>query len=203
MLIPEAHHTHLSQSDSVTLSDILTKDMKFDPRDRVTTAFVLISAQMQLHSTPWLPNYWSKDILRFPCVKDPQTLKTTIIYTCPFLQYRFSTTMNAGEQCLPSAKRPLLELGIILLEIWNKQTFTEYASSIGREISESYGSRYELARQWLDDSQQQLLPPYARVLSRCIECNVANESLNYEWKDKILRQCIHEDLLRPLYQFCH
>lgn len=200
---PKAPHVDLSQSDSVTLNEILTTSITFDFRDRIRIAFVLVSAQLQLHSTPWLPTFWSKDILRFPCIKDPQTSKISVTYSCPFLQRHFSATTTTNEQSLSSAKRPLLELGIILLEIWNQQTFTEYASSVGKRIDEDYGSRYEIAKQWLDNNEQQLLPPYASVLSRCIECNIANRSLNYEWHDEILRQSIFENLLRPLHQLAH
>ncbi|KAL8703265.1 MAG: hypothetical protein Q9201_003546 [Fulgogasparrea decipioides] len=200
MSTPKVPHDHLSQSDSVTLNDILTNNIRFDPRDRVKIAFLLVSAQLQLHSTPWLPTFWSKDILRFPWIKDPQTSEILVIYSCPFLQRHFSATTTINEQSLQSAKRPLLELGIILLEIWNQQTFTEYASSVGKKIDEGYRSRYEIAKQWLDDTEQQLLPPYASVLSRCIECNVATGSLNYYWHDEILRQSIYEHLLRPLHQ---
>lgn len=199
MSTPKIPDTNLSHSDFLTLDEILTQNIKFDVRDRIKIAFVLVSAQLQLHSTPWLPTFWSKDILRFPCIKDPQTSKISVIYNCPFLQRHFSATTTTNEQSLPSAKRPLLELGIILLELWQQQTFTDYASSVGKKIDEGYGSRYEVAKQWLDNNEQQLLPSYANVLSRCIECNIANRSLNYEWHDEKLRQSIHKDLLIPLH----
>lgn len=126
-----------------------------------------------------------------------------MIYGSPFLQCQFPASPAINEQNLPSAKRPLLELGIILMEVWNLQTFTEYASSVGKNIDEGYGSRYEAAKQWLDDSEQQLLPSYSSVLSRCIECNIANQSLNYEWRDEMLRQSMCEDLLSPLHELCY
>ena len=126
-----------------------------------------------------------------------------MIYGSPFLQRHFPARPTIVEQSLPSAKRPLLELGIILLEVWNRQTFAEYASSVGKNMDEGYGLRYETAKQWLEDSEQQLLPSYSSVLLRCIECNIANSSLNYEWRDEMLRHSICEDLLRPLHELCY
>ena len=196
---PIVPNVHLSQSDSVTLDEILTQNIIINPRDGIQIAFALVSAQLQLHSTPWLPKFWSKDILRFPCIKDPQTSKISVIYSCAFLQRPFSATTTADEQSLRSAKRPLLELGIMLLEVYLQQTFTEYAFSVGKRIDDGYGSRYEVAKQWLDNSEQQLLPPHASVISRCIECNFENRSLSYEWHDEKLRQSICENLLIPLY----
>ena len=193
---------HLSQDDSISLHDVLIKNIRFDLRDRVVVAFVLVSTQLQLHSTPWLPNFWSKDILRFPRIKDPQTSKISVIYNCPFVQRNFSDTATTDERSLSNAKRALLELGVILLEIWNQQTFTEYASTIEKEVDEGYGLRYDVAKQWLDESEQQLLPPYASIISRCIECNIANTSLKYEWQDEMLRQSICEDLIKPLHALC-
>ena len=200
---PKSPRGHLSQSDSVTLHDVLVRNIRFDLRDRIVVAFVLVSSQLQLHSTPWLPDFWSKDYLRFPYFKNPQTSDISVIYSCPFVQRHFSDTATTQEQSLANAKRALLELGIILLEIWERQTFAEYASKIGRRVDEGYGLRYEAAKQWLDESEQQLLPPYASIISRCIECNIANKSLKYEWQDEILRQSICEDLLKPLHALCY
>ena len=196
-------HGHLSHRNSVTLQEIITHKTKFDLRDRILVAFVLVSSQLQLHSTPWLPDFWSKDILRFPCTNDPQTSEISVIYSCPFVQRHFSDTATPQEQSLSNAKRALLELGILLLEIWKQQTFTEYAFTIGKEIDEGYGLRYEVAKRWLDESEQQLLPPYAGIISRCIECNIANTSLKYDWQDEMLRQSICEDLLKPLHALCY
>lgn len=182
----------------MTLDEILTQNININPRDGIKIAFVLVSAQLQLHSTPWLPTFWSKDILRFPCIKDPQTSEISVIYNCAFLKRPFSATTIVDEQSR-RAKRPLLELGIMLLEVCLQQTFTEYAFLVGKRIDDNYGSRYEVAKQWLDDNEQQLLPTHASVLSRCIECNIENRSLRYEWNDEKLRQSICEYLLIPLY----
>ena len=203
VLTPGSPHGHLNYDDSVTLNEVLTNGIRFDLRDKITIAFVLVSSQLQLHSTPWLPNYWSKDLVRFPCVRDLQTSNISVIYSCPFVQSRFSTIITTDEKVLPSAKRPLLELGIILLEVWHQQTFAAYASSVDKNLDEGYGLRYEAAKQWLDESEQLLLPSYLSVLSRCIEYNIANGLPKSEWRDEVLRQSICQDLLRPLYDLCY
>ena len=203
VLTPRDPHGHLSYSDSVTLNEVLANAIKIELRDKITIAFALVSNQLQLHSTPWLPTYWSRDLIHFPRIKDPKTSKTSVIYSCPFLQSHFSAIPASDEQILQSAKKPLLELGIILLEVWHQQTFTAYVSSVGKNLDEGYGLRYEAAKQWLDESKQQLLPSYLSVLSRCIECNIANRSIQYEWHDEVLRQSICEDLLRPLHDLCY
>ncbi|KAL8917296.1 MAG: hypothetical protein Q9172_005922 [Xanthocarpia lactea] len=94
---PIVPHVHLSESDFKTLDEILTQNIRINPWDGIKIAFVLVSAQLQLHSTPWLPTFWSKDILRFPYIKDPHTSEISVIYSCAFLQRDFSATTKADE----------------------------------------------------------------------------------------------------------
>jgi hypothetical protein len=49
-------------------------------------------------------------------------------------------------------KGSLLELGIMLLEIWHIKSIDSYASERGLQMNDSYGTRYEIARHWLNFS---------------------------------------------------
>ena len=195
---------HLAYGMFTTLNEVLVKSIRLDFRDRVFLAYLLASAQLRLHSTPWLSTCcWSSDMIRFPNYLDQTSAGGAVIYECPFLECHFSPDAPVGVLNLVGAKRPLLELGILLLEVWHQKTIQAYAFSINATLDDSYGLRYNLVKAWLDSSKQQLLPTYMDVVTRCIECNVANASLDYHWQDEVLRQSICEEILMPLFHLCY
>jgi hypothetical protein len=99
-------------------------------------------------------------------------------------------------------KGSLLELGIMLLEIWHIKSIDSYASERGLQMNDSYGTRYEIARHWLNFSYDDMLPFYLELVTRCIECTFTSTSATPDWCDFTFRKSICEYVLKPLWENC-
>ncbi|KAK0508478.1 hypothetical protein JMJ35_008754 [Cladonia borealis] len=103
------------------------------------------------------------------------------------------------ERRLPdkrAVKRQMLELGVLLLEIWHETSLEIWAASVGLTIQSSYGSRYDAARKWLSESDT-VLVSYWDAIDRCIECDFPALS---DWQDSAFRKSVCEGVVKPL---CH
>ena len=70
----------------------------------------------------------------------------------PFIIHRFTKTPERRLPDKRAVKRQMLELGVLLLEIWHETSLEVWAASVGLTIQKSYGSRYDAARKWLSES---------------------------------------------------
>lgn len=96
----------------------------------------------------------------------------------------------------------MLELGIILLELWHSKTFETYAKETGLVLGNSFGSRYDAAIKWLEMSMYHILPFYLDIVTRCIECTFAMSSASPDWNDVTFKKSVCEYVLRPLWGNC-
>ncbi|CRL21989.1 unnamed protein product [Penicillium camemberti] len=118
----------------------------------------------------------------------------------PFISRKFTPSLE--ESCALSAKRAMLELGIILLELWKNQTFTSYATQ-SQSPYHTLGARYDLARNWLDANMNEILPMYSDVVTRCIECTFATSGADYKWSDTEFRKSVYDYVIKPLGKLVH
>ncbi|KAJ5951854.1 uncharacterized protein N7479_010267 [Penicillium vulpinum] len=96
----------------------------------------------------------------------------------------------------------MLELGIILLELWQAQTFGSYVGKFQKPY-ETLGPRYDTARNWLEASIGEILLTYAEVVTRCIECTFAMSTVDMKWNDKELRKSVYRYVVKPLGSLVH
>jgi hypothetical protein len=97
-------------------------------------------------------------------------------------------------------KGSLLELGIMLLEIWHIKPIDSCTSERGLRMNNSYGTRYEIARHWLNFSYDDMFPFYLELVTRWIECTFASTSATPHWCDFTFRKSVCEYLLKPLWE---
>ena len=147
-------HTFSSgSSDVVSLGEVLAKAAdepgmlaSWEPLQRAVLFFKLASSVLQLSSTPWLAGTWNKTTVFFPKSADMTPLWFDQDH--PFINHRFRT---AGNPCMSetwTAKRTLLELGILLVEIERKMSLEVFAKRRSLYFTDSYGSRLEIAQIW-------------------------------------------------------
>ena len=191
-----------------TLKRILLQsaDLKASPNangwsrnERMALSFKLASSLLQLCSTPWLMDAWTKEEICFmhsgslqPNSDGPLNFEVKH----PFIIHRFT---KSPERRLPdkrAVKRQMLELGVLLLEIWHETSLEIWAASVGLTIQTSYGSRYDAARKWLFESDT-VLVSYWDAIDRCIECDFPTLS---DWQNSAFRKSVCEGVVKPL---CH
>ena len=171
---------------------------------RMALSFKLASSLLQLGLTPWLMNAWTKEEICFMHLRASHTngdgpLRFEVKH--PFIIHRFmkNPERRLPERRLPdkrAVKRQMLELGVLLLEIWHETSLEKWAASEGLIIQSSYGSRYDAARKWLSESDT-VLVSYWDAVDRCIECDFPALS---DWKDSAFRKSVCEGVVKPL---CH
>lgn len=118
----------------------------------------------------------------------------TVCTPQPSIVSAFPTQSHATS--LHTTKASMLELGIVLLEIWHMRCINNYASEKALKMDNSYGTRYEIARYWLKFSDDNMLPFYLELLSRCIECTFATTSATPDWCDLTFRKSVCEHVLK-------
>ena len=170
-------------------------------------SFNVASSIVQLNSTPWLHLPLTSRSIYFGR-SDKLAARTAAgkaqksdHMPQPFIVHNF-TTGCAGSSKSICAKRSLIELGIVLLELWHIRTVESYASEAELKLDNSLGSRYEVARAWLDSSTDDILLFYFDLVTRCVECTFATNGPMPDWKDVAFRKSVCEYVLKPLWDNC-
>ncbi|KAJ6168187.1 hypothetical protein N7497_001030 [Penicillium chrysogenum] len=79
----------------------------------------------------------------------------------------------------------MFELGILLLELWHAQSIESFAADNGLNLASSSLSRPEVARKWIEDSEDEgdMMPIYLDAATRCIECTFTTSAPKPDWND--------------------
>lgn len=104
----------MDMADSTTLADLLCPGsaFKLSRVQRYGIALTLASSHLQLHSTPWIKEYWTSEDVCFPTSPINGTSKT--LHGEPYILTQFDST-SSGPQL--KKDRSFSTLGIVLLEL--------------------------------------------------------------------------------------
>ncbi|KAJ5602039.1 hypothetical protein N7510_011573 [Penicillium lagena] len=170
--------------------------MKLLLNSRIALSFNIASSVMQLNLTQWIHTPLTSNMIRL-LPESPDRRGPAIR---PFISHRFSSSFEV--MCASNFRRIMLELGIILLELWHAKTFAVYAAEVEKPLDDSFGVRYDVARLWLDTSRDDVLPFYLDVVTRCVECIFATATANLDWNDTTLRESFYGYVVKPLWDNC-
>ncbi|KAL8801036.1 MAG: hypothetical protein Q9182_004728 [Xanthomendoza sp. 2 TL-2023] len=176
-------------------------------KQRILLAYRLASSLLQFHSTPWLGGSWKRQSICF-ChrivVHTSASNKELLQFDAesPFIIHDFTRNPMPLTAAQPTAKASLLDLGILLLEIWHLTPFEVYAAQEGLHVDSTYGARYEIASRWLNETADNILPFYADPVCRCIEGTFASKAPTLQWTDPEFQVSICEGLVKPLWDNC-
>ena len=191
-----AHQHQEDPSDAVSLKEILqTQDTPLPWKSRMLLALRLASSLLQLLQTHWLDHAWSKDVVFF--LTRPGT-PAQVLLNRPFVRCPFGGLRTASRSVEP--KVALLELGILLLEIWHKTTLE---ARFGLEVAPAtYYDRMARAVEWLDDVDEPLPDLYDRAVAHCLRVNISGDTRFLDWEDAKLWGVICGDIIAPLAKIC-
>ncbi|KAH8892764.1 hypothetical protein GQ53DRAFT_119164 [Thozetella sp. PMI_491] len=173
---------------------------------RMRLALRLASSLLQLMQTSWLSHGWSKDLVFFlatPPLSGNKFVKVDL--DRPFVTRAFDGKPRAlegdsGKGIEPKAM--LLELGILLLEIWHCRTLENRFGLKAGDAPTSYYDRMARTVEWLDDAQDPLPDLYERAVAHCIRVNIDGDSRFLNWEDTKLWDVICGDIIEPLSKIC-
>ena len=187
-----------------TSRDRLSK-VKWNLIQRMNLSFILASSLLQLYSTPWLSEPWTKRTICFWQLggsSQANELSLNFEPDHPFIIHTFSEAPAARQTHKVDPRHQLLDLGIVLLEIRHKLSFESWVSTHELTLDSSYGSRFKAASKWLRDSVGELEPSYFDAAARCIECTFQTRSAIPDWEDVDLRKSVCELVIKPLWSNC-
>ena len=197
---------HQEDWSYVSLSQVLKTSTSTLPlKSRMKLSLRLSSSLLQLLQTPWLTQAWRKDAVFF-LVSDPPSIPTSrvprsaqIDLSRPFVVCNFSD--QSPEVRSMEARTVLLELGIILLEIWHGMTLEAHFGldeSDTRSRSTKYFERLAQALEWEADWTNPMPGLFGETVSQCLRGNNVSAGKKLDWEDSNVWSSICGDIIEPL-----
>ncbi|RYP55195.1 hypothetical protein DL768_000189 [Monosporascus sp. mg162] len=208
--IVTGEETILSQdrANRITLKAILSDSASipygvgFSLRLRMLLALRLVSSLLQLSQTRWLGHAWSKETVYFLLRPTSEEAKPSVDFSRAFVSAPIDGPEPgaAAHGMDTEPKVVLLELGILLLEIWH-QTTLEARFHLD-EAPTGYYLRLARAVEWLEDSDNP--PPYLyeTAASYCIRGMLGAEARLTSWDANEFWNGVCKDIIEPLLKNC-
>ena len=99
-------------------------------------------------------------------------------------------------------KPMFLELGILLLEIWNQETFSNWAKTSQQVENITDVARLGLADRWYEDSVYMMSIRYGNVVKTCLAFAFEYGQGLPSWEDMDLRISVCAKIIEPLLEEC-
>ena len=193
------HHLQEETDNVISLKEILQADETPLPwKFRMLLALRLASSLLQLLQTHWLEHAWSKDAVFF--LVHPGSAPAQVLINRPFVQCAFGAMRTVSSTSI-EPKVALLELGILLLEIWHKKTL-EARFCLEEAPPTAYYERMARAVEWLDDVDEPLPDLYDKAVAHCLRVNISGDTRFLDWEDTKLWSLICGDIIAPLAKIC-
>ncbi|KAK2607024.1 hypothetical protein N8I77_005733 [Diaporthe amygdali] len=195
------------QKDYISLGHILkgmTTALPLKPRMQLSLR--LASSLLQLLHTQWIAQTWSKNMVFFLVPGKPTGLirQAQVDLNRPFIACKFSGSADGQQnRSFLDPKSALLELGILLLEIWHGMTLEarfELDETWSISSSATYYKRLVMALEWQDDGENPMLGFYAQAVAHCLTGNAGAQDLS--WEDTKLWAAICANVIEPLSKLC-
>ena len=181
---------------SVDLEQLVLRGGISTPRQKTRLALDLASSLLQLQTTPWIRKTWTKKVICFLECGNSDVSK--IDCGRPFISRVFPE--SSALQAEHTVKTDLLELGILLLEIWTSRTFEAWAASLGFDVQDEYYAKMTRAIQWLEAETNFLTLSYSDAVSVCVRFSF--EGVAHSWEHPAFRRAVCEKVIGALRDDC-
>ena len=172
---------------------IYRRTMQLKPR--VKLAAMIASTALQLHSTPWCRSLRNETLL---FVRD---LSGKVDLENPFVACIFNDNCAALPfSCPAQSESELLDLGILILELWHNETIDVFARDSGLILDDRLDARRSVARQWIFETKDDLVTSVYDAAVRCINCRF--DTVDVDLTDHKLNVSIFEGVVKPLWENC-
>lgn len=179
---------------SVSLDALFARRSDLPLRLRMRLALLLAASLLQLLQTDWSRRNWSRKTIHFTTNAKDQTVDLSRA----FILHAPSEGSSADMETPSGPKEVLLELGIILLEIWYQTTLEEHFKLA--QSPATYMERMGYAFAWLDDTSNPAINFYQDAVEFC--CRPDSESRQKDWEDITLWGTICAQVIEPLSKNC-
>lgn len=190
-------------STSTTLEEFLRdgvqdEDARMTPKQQTLLALDVAASVLQLRQTCWFSLPFNSKGIRF-LIQDEGKTKAAI--HGPFIEQAIvedpSKWTDTSEG--PDPKAALLELAILLLEIWHHRPLEMWSAKTGMAGVESKEARIIAAIQWLEKTSERLPPHHLTAIEQCLA--ICSGRLRF-WDDREFLKQYCENIIKPLQESC-
>lgn len=198
-LVNRSCHVEVVQN-CVSLEDILCQTSqnskyftKLNRRKCLSLAVNLASSLLQLHATPWLPETWCNNTIYFPHPVD-------VLH--PYVRIRLGKPKTTLGETQTFLNPYLVALGIILLELSERKSFSEWVD--GRDDiqlqSHDVVDKARAGLVWLleDGAYENMSEDYAQVVQQCLTCCFTPVQPRRTLTEEKFREVVYRDIVRRL-----
>lgn len=181
----------------VSLQDLLqdpTYRRTLQLKTRVKLAAMMASSALQLHATPWCRSLRNESLLFM------QDLNGKIDFKNPFFACSFDGNYLQPSTCSSQVESELLDLGILILELWHNETIDTFVRDSGITIDDMFDTRRSVARKWIADTKDDLLTSVYDAAVRCVNCRF--DVVDIDLTDYKLNIGIFTRVVKPLWDNC-
>jgi hypothetical protein len=180
----------------------LHEEARLTPKQQTLLALDIASSILQLRQTCWLMAPWNNKTIKFLISKTKMSKPSTLSgYTVgPFVEQHLNMTQSNPAVLFPEPdpKTALLELAILLLEIWHHKTLEMWAANADVKVETADHRRIAVIR-WLELTSERLPPYHLTAVEQCLA--ICSGRLRY-WDDDKFQKYYCENIIKPLLESC-
>ncbi|KAK5634205.1 hypothetical protein RRF57_009919 [Xylaria bambusicola] len=174
-------------------------DIRMTPKQQTLLALDVASSVLQLRQTCWLDVDFRSTSMRFLlCENEGKGILTPALFI-ERIVHSSKVLDETNMTQAPEPKTTLLELAIILLEIWHHQPLDSCINSLGLDSAETLETRRIAAIRWLERTSSRLPLQHLAAIEQCLA--VCSGRLR-SWSDRDFIREYCENIIRPLQESC-
>lgn len=181
--------------NTLELKELLRRKPNLSPMDKFRFALSIASSLLQLNLTPWICKCWTKDDI---WLRRERSADCGYDVAHPLIRGRFeeSTSCQRSEDDPEAA---LLELGILLVEVWTEKTMEAWVESIGRAYADlsDLALRRGLLYDWWNELRKKAPPNYCQVVQICFFPGEFGD-VDKSWDDVQFKALYYTNIVEPL-----
>jgi hypothetical protein len=196
-------NSHQRYSASTTLADFL-RDVAQDPDARLypmqqsRLALSIACSVLQLRQTTWYSTPWNSSSIVFPTRRAGGL---DVAGCAPYVEQVVDaklaqTTRYPAALDTEAAKKTMLELAVLLLEIMHNQPIEAWAEKYDLGATGTYWDRMRVATHWMERSHDKLLFRHLQPIEHCLQ-RCAQSKLDW---DADFRKMYCENVIKPLHE---
>ncbi|KAL8924562.1 MAG: hypothetical protein Q9172_002646 [Xanthocarpia lactea] len=181
--------------DTIGLSQFLFQPPNLSPVDKFSFGLSIASSLLQLNLTPWICKCWTKDDI---ILRHKRNADSGYDMAHPLIRGRFER-MTTCQRSDDNPDVALLELGILLVELWTEKTFESWVESTGRTTSDlsDLALRRGLLHEWWCELKKKAPVSYSQVVQTCF-FTFGFEDVNVSWDDVRFKSLYYTNIVEPL-----
>lgn len=174
----------------------LDEDARMTPKQQTILALDIAASLLQLRQTHWSLFPWTNKQVQLLFSKQGE-------FWGPFIEELIDK--GSGKTPLipshqgPEPKEALLELAILLLEIWHHRPLEMWAAKLGVESIDTHEARRIAAIRWLELTSDRLPPYHLVAVEQCLAFCSGRLRV---WDDSEFQKLYCENVVKPLQESC-